>query len=428
MGTQLGGNFDDQISDYKSNDECEIEYLSDSEFEDDLMGGCLNRHELIIPETRDKSDKTRVTVRCGSLDCPSRVHACILQHGVTFKIKKCNPDHNFTMQDKIKASAAWIANIIVDVFRNDQNVKPSVLKQALNKYSSVMPQERQNYVLKKIALEMIDGNHNDSYCMLPAYDEMVKNTNLGSIAMLDYSHPSGSTIASKLNNISESARCCTIQVANTYEFEVKDGNMLYISNLRLKTFRCKAKTRKSSGNGVELVDPLPLTLDETVGEGAVFIKAHWVLEAKSAHLQAPDTPTVDGRYTRPTACGPGDVNINMDQDLELDLSNTIQPQSPSLLILKFIDFKDSHMQNDHLTFSNDPEFFILNLDHALEYESHSMPLSVHCVSNMQERIRVVTRAKAKQLKSHKDQIEQEKFQGLNFDVNFDVQDFMGLTF
>ncbi|KAI5650382.1 hypothetical protein M9H77_36387 [Catharanthus roseus] len=41
--------------------------------------------------------------------------------------------------------------------------------------------------------------------------------------------------------------------------------------------------------------------------------------------------------------------------------------------------------------------------------------------DMQEHQGVVIRAKAKQLKSHKDQIEQEKFQGLNFDV----QDFMG---
>ncbi|KAI5680892.1 hypothetical protein M9H77_02119 [Catharanthus roseus] len=48
--------------------------------------------------------------------------------------------------------------------------------------------------------------------------------------------------------------------------------------------------------------------------------------------------------------------------------------------------------------------------------------------DMQEHQGVVTRAKAKQLKSHKDQIEQEKFQGLNFDVNFDVQDFMGIKF
>ncbi|KAI5673856.1 hypothetical protein M9H77_14220 [Catharanthus roseus] len=41
--------------------------------------------------------------------------------------------------------------------------------------------------------------------------------------------------------------------------------------------------------------------------------------------------------------------------------------------------------------------------------------------DMQEHQGVVTRDKAKQLKSHKDQIEQGKFQGLNFDV----QDFMG---
>ncbi|KAI5671589.1 hypothetical protein M9H77_11953 [Catharanthus roseus] len=45
---------------------------------------------------------------------------------------------------------------------------------------------------------------------------------------------------------------------------------------------------------------------------------------------------------------------------------------------------------------------------------------VNCL-DMQEHQGIMTRAKAKQLKSHKDQIEQEKFQGLNFDV----QDFMG---
>ncbi|KAI5652594.1 hypothetical protein M9H77_29781 [Catharanthus roseus] len=41
--------------------------------------------------------------------------------------------------------------------------------------------------------------------------------------------------------------------------------------------------------------------------------------------------------------------------------------------------------------------------------------------DMQEHQGVVTRAKAKELKIHKDKIEQEKFQGLNF-----VQDLMGL--
>ncbi|KAI5681341.1 hypothetical protein M9H77_02568 [Catharanthus roseus] len=41
--------------------------------------------------------------------------------------------------------------------------------------------------------------------------------------------------------------------------------------------------------------------------------------------------------------------------------------------------------------------------------------------DMQEHQGIVTTDKAKQLNSHKDQIEQEQFQG----INFDVQDFMG---
>ncbi|KAI5652327.1 hypothetical protein M9H77_29514 [Catharanthus roseus] len=44
--------------------------------------------------------------------------------------------------------------------------------------------------------------------------------------------------------------------------------------------------------------------------------------------------------------------------------------------------------------------------------------------DMQEHQGVGTRAKTKQLKSHRDQLEQEKFRGLNFDV----QDLIGLKF
>lgn len=51
----------------------------------------------------------------------------------------------------------------------------------------------------------------------------------------------------------------------------------------------------------------------------------------------------------------------MDQDFELDLPNFIS--------------------NDHLSLSNDPEFFIPNLDHDLEYEFSFIPQSEHSVSS-----------------------------------------------
>ncbi|KAI5650223.1 hypothetical protein M9H77_36228 [Catharanthus roseus] len=73
----------------------------------------------------------------------------------------------------------------------------------------------------------------------------------------------------------------------------------------------------------------------------------------------------------------------------------------------------------------DVERFINN---CLEYkrDNSTSLTNGHDVNqlDMQEYLGVVTRAKPKPLKSHKDQIEQEKFQGLNFDV----QDLMGLKF
>ncbi|KAI5648752.1 hypothetical protein M9H77_34757 [Catharanthus roseus] len=69
----------------------------------------------------------------------------------------------------------------------------------------------------------------------------------------------------------------------------------------------------------------------------------------------------------------------------------------------------------------------INLPQEVYVEDDSF-VDVSGRTYMKEYQGVVTRAKTKQLKSHKDQIEQEKFPGLNFDVNFDVQDFMGIKF
>ncbi|KAI5657217.1 hypothetical protein M9H77_26010 [Catharanthus roseus] len=92
----------------------------------------------------------------------------------------------------------------------------------------------------------------------------------------------------------------------------------------------------------------------------------------------------------------------------------------SLACKKVLDLiKRKDLVNIYKIFNITPEFSLENEERMRIADSWAFNKL-----DMQEHQGAVTRAKAKQLKSHKDQIEQEKFQGLNFDV----QDFMGLTF
>ncbi|KAL0433442.1 UNVERIFIED_CONTAM: hypothetical protein Slati_2678500 [Sesamum latifolium] len=137
-------NSGDELSSYKSDDHCESENKSDSEFEDDVMHGALSRDASIFPNEleekvklekgmvfvdidafrtvlreyviqdgfqimRLRNEKTRVTAHCASKDYPWRIHASPLADGVTFQIKTCFY-HTCVRSDLTKlASAIWIA-------------------------------------------------------------------------------------------------------------------------------------------------------------------------------------------------------------------------------------------------------------------------------------------------------------------------------
>lgn len=73
----------------------------------------------------------------------------------------------------------------IDLFRSDPVVRPQLLRDELFKYG-VHPTNMQLFRAKKKALEIIDGNHADAYKLLPKYCTMVMNTNLGSIAKIQF--------------------------------------------------------------------------------------------------------------------------------------------------------------------------------------------------------------------------------------------------
>ncbi|KAL0317257.1 UNVERIFIED_CONTAM: hypothetical protein Sangu_2140000, partial [Sesamum angustifolium] len=96
----VGEDSGDELSDYKSDEHCEPNNFSDSEFEDDPLHGSLNRDACTLPcETGQKN-------------------------GVTFQVKTYVPNHTCVRSDPTKeASAEWIASKIESVLRENPGMK-----------------------------------------------------------------------------------------------------------------------------------------------------------------------------------------------------------------------------------------------------------------------------------------------------------------
>lgn len=143
-----------------------------------------------FPINRKKNEKARITAICDFEGCPQRVHASPMPDGITFKIKTRYPDHTCVRSEKTKASSKWMAKMIVHILRGDPNVRPQLLKDELIKHG-MSTSEMQLFRAKKAAMEMIDDNDAQSYCLLPKYGNMILSTNPGSIVKMEFTWPEG---------------------------------------------------------------------------------------------------------------------------------------------------------------------------------------------------------------------------------------------
>ncbi|KAL0442115.1 UNVERIFIED_CONTAM: hypothetical protein Sradi_0150400 [Sesamum radiatum] len=195
----VGEDSGDELSDYKSDDHCEPNNFSDSEFEDDPLHGSLNRDACTLPcETgqkvkleregfkvmRMRNEKKRVTAYCSVKDYPWRVHASPLADGVTFQVKTYVPNHTCVRSDPTKeASAEWIASKIESVLRENPGMKTRGIRNELKKFG-VNPLYMQIYRAKKKAMESIEGSYAESFGRMSYYADLVLEKNEGSVVTL----------------------------------------------------------------------------------------------------------------------------------------------------------------------------------------------------------------------------------------------------
>ncbi|WVZ77549.1 hypothetical protein U9M48_025406 [Paspalum notatum var. saurae] len=164
---------------------------SDPEFDLDDVDQCksaVTHHAILNDHTYQivKKDKTRFRAICKRADqsCKWNFFASTSKKYNGCKVKTSGPKHtcgSFNKCGETMASNKWVANRVLDLLREDPDMEPKKLQDALKKkYSMEVPYDR---VVrgKWRALDTIYGKWGDSYDLLPAYQAELLRCLPGSI-------------------------------------------------------------------------------------------------------------------------------------------------------------------------------------------------------------------------------------------------------
>ena len=140
---------------------------------------------------RVKNDKTRLIAQCKGKDCDWRIHAAVAVDGKTFKIKIYEGEHTCirVSNNHEAASSAWIAKKIGSKLHAEPNMSYNLMQHELSEKYGLTVNSKKLYRAKKKAREESQGTYAKSYNKLPLYAQMVRDTNPGSIAIMQLERP-----------------------------------------------------------------------------------------------------------------------------------------------------------------------------------------------------------------------------------------------
>nr|GEX24730.1 transposase, MuDR, MULE transposase domain protein [Tanacetum cinerariifolium] len=145
----------------------------------------MNEFEYFI----EKSKPNRFTTRCAQLTCRWRIHAAILQDGVTFKVKKLSESHSYIRSNKgcnKCANQGWIASVIKEKLKSDGDVSVTKLKKWLMQHYDVEVPYLRVFRGKEKAYTDMYGKWEDSFIMINAFKEEIRNKIPGSVVDTDF--------------------------------------------------------------------------------------------------------------------------------------------------------------------------------------------------------------------------------------------------
>ncbi|XP_078158780.1 uncharacterized protein LOC144554295 [Carex rostrata] len=156
----------------------------------------LNHHALMneFEYFIEKSDLTRFTARCVSRDCEWRIHASVLQDGVTFEVRRFIPKHSCTQSNKCSnkcATQGWVADVVVDKLKSDGDVSAAVLKKWLMRKYNVDVPYMKVFRGKEQAYTDMYGKWVDSFIKMDDFKEELQRKNPESVVDIEFETKDG---------------------------------------------------------------------------------------------------------------------------------------------------------------------------------------------------------------------------------------------
>ncbi|KAJ9545468.1 hypothetical protein OSB04_025175 [Centaurea solstitialis] len=136
-----------------------------------------------------KSDPIRFTARCEKIDCEWKIHASIMQDGVTFEVKTMVEGHTCTRSNKgghKRATQGWIASVVTSRLKSDGDVTVAELRKWLMRVYNVDVPYQKVFRGKEQAYSDMYGKWEDSFMKMDGFREELLNRNQGTIAEIDF--------------------------------------------------------------------------------------------------------------------------------------------------------------------------------------------------------------------------------------------------
>jgi hypothetical protein len=137
-----------------------------------------------------KNDKDKVIIVCKDEHCNYRVYGSQVRDEMTFQIKTYNPNHTCTRAYKNSAmNSKWISKRYMETFRHDIKKPTLALQQEIKSKWNAEVSRMQVYRARRRAAENIQGSHKEQYKKIWDYCKTLKETNVGTTALLDVEKP-----------------------------------------------------------------------------------------------------------------------------------------------------------------------------------------------------------------------------------------------
>ena len=138
-----------------------------------------------------KSDKTRFTAKCASVDCPWRIHCARLPGVPTFSIRTIHGSHTcggILHLGHHQASVEWVAEAVKETLRENPHCKPKEILEEIHQVHGITLSYKQAWRGKERVMATVRGSFEEDYRLLPRYCDEIRRTNPGSIAVVN-GHP-----------------------------------------------------------------------------------------------------------------------------------------------------------------------------------------------------------------------------------------------